>query len=76
MPGGGLLSQGLSASKDIYNKLFRGAEFGHSDWFALWRDDMSIDDWTWVNSVKRGNFRLHLHDFGRLYNAREILTLR
>nr|WP_015056327.1 DUF2778 domain-containing protein [Erwinia amylovora]CBX82652.1 conserved hypothetical protein [Erwinia amylovora ATCC BAA-2158] len=56
---GGLFSQGLSASKDLFNKIFRDAQFGHSDWFALWRDDLSIDDWTWINSVKRGNFRLH-----------------
>ncbi|UPF38925.1 DUF2778 domain-containing protein [Klebsiella pneumoniae subsp. pneumoniae] len=31
----------------------------HSDWFALWRDDRGIDDETWVEGVKRGNFRLH-----------------
>ena len=30
-----------------------------SDWFALWRDDRGIDDETWVEGVKRGNFRLH-----------------
>jgi hypothetical protein len=28
-------------------------------WFALWADDGSIDDWTFVQGVKRGNFRLH-----------------
>ena len=32
---------------------------GKSDWFALWRDDRGIDDETWVEGVKRGNFRLH-----------------
>ena len=32
---------------------------GNSDWFALWRDDRGIDDETWVEGVKRGNFRLH-----------------
>ncbi|EPX2825992.1 MULTISPECIES: DUF2778 domain-containing protein [Klebsiella] len=32
---------------------------GNSDWFALWRDDREIDDETWVEGVKRGNFRLH-----------------
>ncbi|USL56775.1 DUF2778 domain-containing protein [Pantoea ananatis] len=58
-PEGGLISQSISTSKDLFNKMFRHAEFGHSDWFALWRDDMSIDDYTWINSVKRGNFRLH-----------------
>ncbi|WP_433691402.1 tlde1 domain-containing protein [Kosakonia cowanii] len=39
--------------------MFRGAEFGHSDWFALYYDDIGIDDWTWVKGVQRGNFRLH-----------------
>lgn len=29
------------------------------EWFALYRDDGKIDDHTWVNNVKRGNFRLH-----------------
>ncbi|GKW26925.1 DUF2778 domain-containing protein [Pectobacterium brasiliense] len=29
------------------------------EWFALYRDDGVIDDYTWVNGIKRGNFRLH-----------------
>lgn len=79
---GGILSRGISASKDLYNKMFRGAQFGHSDWFALWRDDWNIDDWTWIKGLKRGNFRLHPgtisegcitlssnSDFGTLRNA-------
>ncbi|WP_095833581.1 DUF2778 domain-containing protein [Brenneria goodwinii] len=28
-------------------------------WFALYRIDNSIDDYTWCNGVERGNFRLH-----------------
>ncbi|MDE4776609.1 DUF2778 domain-containing protein [Klebsiella pneumoniae] len=32
---------------------------GNSDWFALWRDDRGIDDETWVEGVKLGNFRLY-----------------
>lgn len=28
-------------------------------WFALWADDGTIDDYTTVQGVKRGNFRLH-----------------
>jgi hypothetical protein len=28
-------------------------------WFALWRDDGSVDDFTLVNNVQRGLFRLH-----------------
>jgi hypothetical protein len=29
------------------------------EWFALFRDDGTINDDTWINGVKRGNFRLH-----------------
>lgn len=43
---GGLFSQGLAASKELYNKLFRGAQFGHSDWFALYRDGIGLGDYT------------------------------
>ena len=28
-------------------------------WFALWRDDGTIDDSTFVEGVRRGEFRLH-----------------
>lgn len=31
----------------------------HSQWFALYRDDLGIDDRTWVDAVERGGFRLH-----------------
>ncbi|QGG08207.1 DUF2778 domain-containing protein [Enterobacter cancerogenus] len=31
----------------------------HSTWFALYRDDKSIDDITFIDEVARGNFRLH-----------------
>lgn len=30
-----------------------------SDWFALYANDGRIDDETYCNEVKRGNFRLH-----------------
>lgn len=30
-----------------------------AEWFALYRQDGHIDDYTWINGVKRGNFRLH-----------------
>lgn len=30
-----------------------------AEWFALYRDDGSIDDKTWIEGVERGNFRLH-----------------
>lgn len=58
-PGGGIKSQVQTGIKDIYNQLVNGATFRHNDWFALWRDDWSIDDYTWIEGVKRGNFRLH-----------------
>ena len=29
------------------------------DWFALYRDDGTIDDYTFIDGVRRGNFRLH-----------------
>ncbi|EXU76165.1 hypothetical protein BG55_07335 [Erwinia mallotivora] len=29
------------------------------EWFALYRADGKIDDWTFINGIKRGNFRLH-----------------
>lgn len=56
---GGLLSRVKAKSQDLYNKLFNDAEFGHDEWFALYRDDWSIDDHTWIEGVKRGLFRLH-----------------
>lgn len=31
----------------------------HSEWFALYRDDDSIDDKTIINEAERGGFRLH-----------------
>lgn len=32
---------------------------GRNDWFALYAADNRIDDETFCNEVKRGNFRLH-----------------
>lgn len=56
---GGLLSWAKAKSQDLYNRVFNGAEFDRDEWFALYRDDLSIDDETWINDVKRGLFRLH-----------------
>ena len=28
-------------------------------WFAIYRDDGNIDDFTFINDVERGHFRLH-----------------
>ncbi|WP_194726130.1 DUF2778 domain-containing protein [Noviherbaspirillum malthae] len=32
---------------------------GKRDWFALYAADSAIDDYTFCDQVKRGNFRLH-----------------
>ncbi|WP_454757394.1 DUF2778 domain-containing protein [Cupriavidus campinensis] len=37
----------------------RDAWSGKGDWFALYAIDRKIDDYTYCNAVKRGNFRLH-----------------
>ncbi|MGF6379349.1 hypothetical protein OKW33_002234 [Paraburkholderia atlantica] len=57
-PTGGLGSQALALAKDTWNAAW-GSPTNHNEWFALYRDDGSIDDFTWVNGVKRGHFRLH-----------------
>lgn len=56
---GGFISRKIAGAKDLLNKIKDGAQFGHSDWFALYRDDLGIDDGTWVDGVHRGLFRLH-----------------
>jgi len=38
--------------KDVYGT-------DRSTWFGLYRDDGKIDDYTFIQGVKRGNFRLH-----------------
>jgi Protein of unknown function (DUF2778) len=57
-PTGGIGSQALTWLKDAWNTA-NGAASDHTEWFALYRDDNQIDDYTWVEGVKRGNFRLH-----------------
>lgn len=56
---GGFISRKISGVKDLFNKTFHGAEFSHSEWFALYKDDFGIDDGTWVDGVHRSLFRLH-----------------
>ena len=58
-PEGGVKSRVNAGARDMYNHFVSGATFKHSEWFALWRDDWNIDDYMWIESVKRGNFRLH-----------------
>ncbi|WP_179404227.1 DUF2778 domain-containing protein [Burkholderia guangdongensis] len=50
---GGHLGWLYDAVKDRFSNANR------STWFALYRNDGVIDDWTFINGVKRGNFRLH-----------------
>jgi hypothetical protein len=57
-PTGGIGSQLYAWAKDTLNTV-AGRPSYHGEWFALYRDDGLIDDWTWVNGVNRGNFRLH-----------------
>lgn len=57
-PSGGIGSRLEASVKDAWNAV-RGSPSHHDEWFALYRDDDQIDDWTWVSGVKRGNFRLH-----------------
>ncbi|WP_233832479.1 DUF2778 domain-containing protein [Paraburkholderia sp. ZP32-5] len=57
-PTGGWASQRIANFKDTYNVL-RGKPSYHSEWFALYRDDGQVDDFTWINGVQRGQFRLH-----------------
>ncbi|PRE96270.1 hypothetical protein C6T59_18645 [Burkholderia multivorans] len=45
----------------------------HSQWFALYRADKQIDDFTYVSGVKRGNFRLHPN--GRFGISEGCITL-
>ncbi|GAB80107.1 DUF2778 domain-containing protein [Shimwellia blattae] len=56
---GGLVSKIREKSLDLFNKIYNGTQFGHNEWFALYRDDWGIDDGTWIDGVYRGLFRLH-----------------
>ncbi|MBC8639475.1 DUF2778 domain-containing protein [Caballeronia sp. EK] len=57
-PTGGIKSQMQAWLKDSWNSA-TGNPSHHYEWFALYRDDGLIDDWTWIDGVERGNFRLH-----------------
>jgi len=47
----------LGALRDLFLKDIYGTD--RSTCFALYRNDGVIDDYTFVNGVRRGNFRLH-----------------
>ncbi|MBB5497154.1 DUF2778 domain-containing protein [Paraburkholderia sp. MM5384-R2] len=57
-PTGGVRSAVETWLKDEFN-YYSSHPTDHSEWFALYRDDGLIDDYTWINGVRRGNFRLH-----------------
>lgn len=57
-PTGGLRSKAEAWAKDAINSVL-GTPSHRDEWFALYRDDGKIDDYTWVNGVQRGQFRLH-----------------
>ncbi|MCP3719209.1 tlde1 domain-containing protein [Paraburkholderia sp. CNPSo 3281] len=48
----------ISFSHGVKNTV-TGIPSHHSEWFALYRDDGKIDDFTWVKGIERGHFRLH-----------------
>lgn len=37
----------------------RASRVQHDQWFALYRNDGVVDDYTFIDGVRRGNFRLH-----------------
>ncbi|CAN7265519.1 DUF2778 domain-containing protein [Trinickia sp. LjRoot230] len=51
----------------------RASHVHHDEWFALYRNDSVVDDYTFVNGVKRGNFRLHPN--GRFGISEGCITL-
>ncbi|ELQ6020211.1 DUF2778 domain-containing protein [Cronobacter turicensis] len=57
-PAGGTGSRMRTSAIDSWNSV-SGAPSDHTQWFALDRADGQLDDYTWINHVKRGNFRLH-----------------
>ena len=57
-PTGGVRSAVETWLKDEFN-YYSSHPTDHSEWFALYRDDGLVDDYTWINGVRRGNFRLH-----------------
>lgn len=47
----------LTQLEEMFRKEFYGTD--RSTWFALYRNDGVIDDYTFIQGVRRGNFRLH-----------------
>jgi hypothetical protein len=51
----------------------RASAVRHEQWFSLYRNDNLIDDYTVIDGVKRGNFRLHPN--GRFGVSEGCITL-
>jgi hypothetical protein len=49
------------------------AQTTRAEWFGLYQDDGAFDDWTFVDYVRRGNFRLH--PVGRSRESNGCITL-
>lgn len=47
----------MGSIRDFILKNLSGTD--RTTWFALYRNDGVIDDWTSINGIRRGNFRLH-----------------
>ena len=47
----------LAGLRETFLKYGYGTD--RKEWFALYRADGKIDDWTFIDGIKRGNFRLH-----------------
>jgi hypothetical protein len=47
----------MTGMRDFVLKQLYGID--RTTWFALYRSDDVIDDWTSINGIRRGNFRLH-----------------
>lgn len=58
-PSGGVREPIKTWFSDVVNSNLYNVPTSKNDWFGLFRDDSSIDDYTWINGVRRGNFRLH-----------------
>lgn len=58
-PSGGVREPIKTWFSDVVNSNLYNVPTSKNDWFGLFRDDGSIDDYTWINGVRRGNFRLH-----------------
>jgi hypothetical protein len=67
-PSGGLWSKVRAWASDTANTLL-GKPSDHTEWFALYCDDGQIDDYMWIDGIRRGNFRLHPIGGGGISNG-------